>query len=480
MRMPAIPSMIVLMLIAILLASMPASAATPPTLRVDIQHSGDANVEHYALERIVIEPLPWPGNPDQLVDATNRGSQKFEVADAASGKLLYSRGYATIFGEWRSTDEAKATQRSFQESLRFPTPTAPVKITLYGRDAANAFAPSWSVTVDPNALDVERVAQPAPAALPKGMPIAIRHNGDSAHKVDLLLLGDGYTATEMGKFEERARALADHLFSVSPFKERASDFNVWALAVPTQESGVSRPSTGIHHASSIGARYDIFGSERYVLTLDNRAFRELAQYAPYDAVEIMVNGQTYGGGGIFGQFSTVAADNDWRDYLFVHEFGHHFAGLADEYYTSPVSYAVADKPTVEPWEPNVTALLDTGKLKWSRVSTSPVIPSPTPWPKAEFETYQRGIQARRAQLRTDQRPEAEMSALFHEEQAHVEALFAKAKYRNAVGAFQGGNYSATGYYRPQLQCMMFTRSDAFCSVCQHAIEEIIDLYTQPR
>jgi hypothetical protein len=471
MRLPAILSMIALLLTA----SMPAIAATPPTLRVDIQHSGDAKVEHYALDRVVVEPLPWPGNPDQPIDVTNRGSQKFEVADAASGKLLYSRGYATIFGEWRSTDEAQATQRSFQESLRFPMPTAPVKITVYGRDASNAFAPSWSLTVDPDALDIERVALPAPAT-----PIAIRHNGDSAHKVDLLLIGDGYTAAEMPKFEQRARALVDRLFSVSPFKERAADFNVWALAVPTAESGVSRPSTGIHHASSTGARYDIFGSERYILTLDNRAFRELAQYAPYDFVEIMVNGQTYGGGGIFGQFSTVAADNDWRDYVFVHEFGHHFAALADEYYTSPVSYAAADKPTVEPWEPNVTALLDPDNLKWKRTPTSPVVPLPTPWPKAEFETYERGIQARRAKLRADRRPEAEMSALFHEEQQHVDAMFAKAKYRDAVGAFQGGNYSATGYYRPQLQCMMFTRSDAFCSVCQDAITDIIDLYSQPR
>jgi hypothetical protein len=464
----------------LLTASMATPAATPPTLRVDIQHSGDGKVEHYALDRVVVEPLPWAGNPDHLFDATNRGSQKFEVADAATGKLLYSRGYATVFGEWRTTDEAQAIQRSFQESLRFPMPTAPVRITVYGRDAANAFAPSWSVTIDPNALDVERVAQPAPAGLPKGMPIAIRHNGDSAHKVDLLLIGDGYTKAEMPKFEQRARALADHLFRVSPFKERATDFNVWAIAMPTQESGVSRPSTGIHHASATGARYDIFGSERYILTLDNRAFRELAQYAPYDVIEIMVNGETYGGGGIFGQFSTVAADNDWREYVFVHEFGHHFAALADEYYTSPVSYAAADKPTVEPWEPNVTALLDPTHLKWKRDPTSPVVPLPTPWPKVEFEAYERGIQARRAKLRADRRPEADMSALFHEEQAHIEAMFAKAKYRDAVGAFQGGNYSATGYYRPQLQCMMFTRSDAFCDVCQQAITDIIDLYTRAK
>ena len=467
---------IALMLLSIFGIAGVATAATPPTLRVDIQHSGDARVEHYALDRVVVEPLAWPGNPDQALDTSNRGSQKFEVVDAATGKVLYSRGYATIFGEWRTTDEAQATQRSFQESLRFPLPAALVKITVYGRDAENAFAPSWSVTVDPAALAVERVARPAPAT-----PIAIRHNGDSAHKVDLLLLGDGYTADEMPKFEQRARALAEHLFSVSPFKERASDFNVWALAVPTLESGVSGPSTGVQHTSSTGTRYDIFGSERYILTLDNRAFRELAQYAPYDVVEIMVNGETYGGGGIFGQFSTVAADNDWRDYVFVHEFGHHFAALADEYYTSPVSYAAPDKPTVEPWEPNVTALMDPDNLKWKRTPSSPmvaIVPVPTPWPKAEFEAYERGIQARRAKLRADKRPELEMSALFHEEQAHIDALFAKAKYRDAVGAFQGANYSATGYYRPELQCMMFTRSDAFCSVCERAIADIIDLYSQ--
>jgi hypothetical protein len=314
---------------------------------------------------------------------------------------------------------------------------------------------------------------PAPA-----QPVAIRHNGDPAHKVDLLLLGDGYTAAQMDKFQKDARRLADRLFSVSPFKERASDFNVWALAVPVPASGVSRPSTGIHHASATGARYDIFGSERYILTLDNRAFRELAQHAPYEFVEIMVNGQTYGGGGIFGQFSTVAADNDWADYVFVHEFGHHFAGLADEYYTSDVAYA-ADTHRVEPWEPNVTALLDPEKLKW-QARRSPAAPVPTPWPKAEFEAFERDVQARRKQLRADRRPEAEMSALFREEQAHADALFADAKYRDAVGAFEGANYAAAGYYRPQMQCMMFTRADSFCSVCRQAIEDIIDLYVGGR
>jgi hypothetical protein len=121
----------------------------------------------------------------------------------------------------------------------------------------------------------------------------------------------------------------------------------------------------VHHASPLGTRYDIFGSERYVLTLDNRALRDIAQYAPYEFIEILVNNETYGGGGIFGQFSTAAASNDWANYLFVHEFGHHFAGLADEYYTSPVAYQ-SSGARMEPWEPNATALRDPAKLKWKQ------------------------------------------------------------------------------------------------------------------
>ena len=162
-----------------------------------------------------------------------------------SGRVLYSRGYSTVFGEWRTTDEAKddaaqlpgvaalpdAGQAGAAEGVRRATPPT-------------RFVPVWSVRVDPQALDVERVARPAPAK-----PIAIRDNGDPSRKVDLLLLGDGYAADEMDKFEAQARALADHLFSVSPFKERAADFNVWALAVPVPVSGVSRPSTGLHRAS---------------------------------------------------------------------------------------------------------------------------------------------------------------------------------------------------------------------------------------
>ncbi len=174
-------------------------------------------------------------------------------------------------------------------------------------------------------------------------------------------------------------------------------------------------------------------------------------------------------------YSTAAVGSEWAEYLFVHEFGHHFAALADEYYTSPVAYqSGAERP--EPWEPNVTALHDPKKLKWRNRVTSGT-PLPTPWPKKEFEDHERDYQKVRAKLRAEHRPEAEMNALFREELKDTQKLFSSVPYKNALGAFEGANYAASGYYRPAMQCIMFDRSERFCKVCADAIEEIIDLYT---
>jgi hypothetical protein len=448
-----------------------APAQAPATVRVDYLHSGNALSDQYALERVLIEPLPWPGDLSQNLDNTNRGQNRVEVADAKTGDLLYSRDFSTIFGEWRTTEEANRISRGFHESVRFPKQARPVRVRILKRDERNEFSVVWSVEVDADAPDVVKKQAPAPAR-----PIPIRVSGPSPQKVDLLIIGDGYTQAEMNKFEADARRLSQHLFEVSPFRERAADFNVWALAVPTVESGVSRPSSGVHHASPLGTRYDIFGSERYVLTLDNRALRDIAQHAPYEFIEILVNNDTYGGGGIFGQFSTAAAGNDWANYLFVHEFGHHFAGLADEYYTSPVSYQ-SSANRMEPWEPNVTALRDPATLKWKQ-HVKAGTPLPTPWPKAEYEESSRAYQKRRAELRAAHRPESEMSALFREDLARTNALFSKSPQRHAIGAFEGANYEASGYYRPAMQCIMFDRSEKFCPVCQDGISDIIDLYAR--
>ena len=455
-------------------ASLSAIASQPETLRVDYTHSGNALQDIYSLDKVVVEPLPWPGSLDQQIDTLNRGAYFFEVVEPVSDEVLYSRGFSSIFGEWRTTPEARQQNRSFSESLRFPNPDKPVRIRLYTRDDRNAFSMVWTLDVDPNSTDVRTAHEPLASAL-----VAIRKNGEPKNKVDLLILGDGYTETERTKFIADARRLSDKLFAASPFKERAKDFNVWALMAASPESGVARPSSGKHRWTPLGTRYDAFGSERYVLTFENQALRELAQNAPYEFVEILVNNETYGGGGIYGLYSTAAAKSEWAPYLFVHEFGHHFAGLADEYFTSPVSYETGSNERREPWEPNVTALRDPAKLKW-RDRVQGDTPLPTAWPKAEFEKHQHEYQAIRATLRKDQRPESEMNALFHREQATNDKLFMSSENSSRIGAFEGANYEATGFYRPQLNCVMFTRTDKFCRVCSDAIESVIDLYASPK
>jgi IgA Peptidase M64/Peptidase M64 N-terminus len=454
--------------ILLLLAWSDAWAASR-TMRLDYYHTGNAKQEMFSIDRVVIEPLEWPGNPDQTIDRTNLGKYWFEVRDK-TGRVLYSRGFASIYGEWETTDEATTINRTFHESVRFPEPEGPVRVVIRKRDARNEFQDAWAAEVDPRNIFVDPSTPPSPGPL-----IAIEKNGDPATKVDFLLLGDGYTAAERGKFERDARRMVDILFSTSPFKERRRDFNVWALCPASADSGISRPSTGVHRRSPLGVTYDAFGSERYVLTFDNRALREIAAFAPYEFIEILTNTRTYGGGGIFGLYGTVAVDSGQAPYVFVHEFAHHFAALADEYYTSPVAYAPAPANRIEPWEPNVTALLDPQTLKWRDLVESGT-PLPTPWQKEEFEKASRAYQERRAKIRAANRPEEDMEALFAEVRAFEMTLFAREKHRGKVGAFEGANYEAKGYYRPELDCIMFTRSPAFCAVCRRAIEMVIALY----
>ncbi|HUS10813.1 MAG TPA: IgA Peptidase M64 [Pyrinomonadaceae bacterium] len=448
-----------------------ALSAAPNTMRLDYYHTGNSKQEVFSVDRIQIEPLPWPGDMNKTIDDTNLGKYFFEVSDPKTKRVLYSRGFASIFGEWETTDEATKVMRTFSESFRFPEPDAPVEIVLKKRNADNSWRDIWSTAVDPKDIFIDRSKVAAPAPL-----IPIQNMGDPASKVDFVILGDGYTAAELKKFEADAHRLTEVLFATSPFKEHRRQFNVWGLCPPAAESGISRPSTGVYRDSPLGATYDAFGSERYVLAFDNRAVRRVAQFAPYEFIEILANNRTYGGGGIFNLYSTVAADNAFANYVFVHEFGHHFAGLADEYYTSAVAYAAATK-RVEPWEPNTTALLDPAKLKWNDLVT-PNTPIPTPWNKEDFENFSRDIQKRRTQLRKDKRPESEMEELFREELKREEVMFAAEKYVGHVGAFEGAIYESRGYYRPEVDCIMFTRTNHFCAVCRRAIERIISFYSR--
>ncbi len=460
-----------LLAVAGILLAAPAAWAAPGTLRVDFLHSGDATVERFRLDRVVVEPLPWPGNPARAIDTSNLGQYFFEVSDAATGRVLYSRGFSSIYGEWETTDEARKTTRTFSESLRFPLPPGPVQVIVKARDAHNVLQEVWRFAVDPSAGSVVHSTGTDGA----GPLITFQRAGDPSSKLDLLILGDGYTAAERDKFERDARRLLDAFFATTPFKERRNQINVWGLVPAARESGISHPSKGVHRESPIGTSYGAFGTDRYILTFDNARFRAVAAHAPYDVVEILTNSDAYGGGGIFGLYSIAAAGNAWAPYVFIHEFGHQLAGLADEYYTSQVAY-LPPRELVEPWEPNVTA--NPTDPKWKALVPAGV-PLPTPWPKAEYDRL--AAEGEQAQAASGARqPQAETESELRARQARIAAVLAGGPYAHVVGAFEGADYLERGYYRPQQDCVMFSRDDrSFCAVCRRAVDAALDRFTAP-
>jgi hypothetical protein len=455
-------------------ASAPFDAAfARRTMRLDLLHTGGPKGEVVAVAAGgTVDDGPWSGSLTRLLDDTNLGTHYFEVRDPRTNAVLYSRGYSSLYGEWETTPEAKKAARTLSESLRFPWPKSSVQVVLYRRDAANAFEPLFSTVVDPAA------ANPAPRA-PLGKVWTVFESGPPTEKLDLLMLGEGYTEKDLPKFHADVKRLVDQLFSYEPFKSRRSDFNVRALDLPSSETGVLRPDSRIFRRTPLSVQYGIFGSERYVLTYDDRALRDAAAAAPYEFLEILVNDARYGGGGIFAYQATSAVDSSWAEYLFVHEFGHHFGGLADEYYTSDVAYETgnADKP--EPWEPNVTAHTSREVLKW-RDLVEAGTPLPTPWEKETFEKKSREIQTRRRALIASGAPPSALDALFREEAKEEAPFLAGMKWSGKVGAFEGAAYEAKGLYRSSADCIMFTRdSVGFCPVCRRGIARVIDAYTRP-
>lgn len=441
------------------------------TMRLDYHHLGTATVDQIAVDRIVSDG-PWPGSKQRLIDELRFGSYLCEVYDEAKREVLFSYGFATIFSEWQTTEEASKNWGSFHESLRFPWPKHKVVVVLSKRGADNQFAPFWELLVDPAARHINPVDRVSEYPVHQ-----LKVNGPAERKVDLLMLGDGYTAAEMDKFHADAKRLSDALFLEEPYKSRQGDFNLYVIDTPSAESGISRPHENVYKRSALGSSYSSFDSQRYVLNLDNRRLREIAAAVPYDYLVILVNDKTYGGGGIFRWQATAAASNSVADYLFVHEFGHHFAALADEYYTSSIAYTLSENITVEPWEPNLTALLPGVKLKWADLVAEGT-PLPTPWAKEEFEKRSVAAQAERQRLRDAQAAEEKLDELFESQRVFETKLLGELPYSRKVGAFEGGGYRQKGYYRPETDCLMFTRDRVgFCAVCRRAIEAVIDHYT---
>ena len=443
------------------------------TMRVDYYHTGTKGQETISLDKIY-EDGSWPGSKTQLIDTLNLGEYYFNVIDVVTNMAIYSRGYSTMFNEWQSTDEAGAgIYRTFSETVCFPFPKQRVQLTITRRDKRMIFHEVFSTVIDPTSpVEVNREAR-----IQEFKVVPLFTNGPSEQKVDLLILGDGYSKEEMEKFRKDAKHFTDALFSTSPFKERKKDFNVWTIEVISQESGIDKPDKNIWKNTPLGTMYNTFGTPRYVLTEENRRLRDIAAAAPYEFIHILVNDDRYGGGGIYNLYATCFTKTDkagleWQmDYVYVHEFGHSFGGLGDEYYSSQVAYTDFYLKGVEPWEPNITALLDKGNLKWKSL-VDPGTPLPTPWEKAEYDSLER----ERAKLDRLAPDYYEKREPFFQREREIRE---KSRSAGKVGAFEGAGYIPQGMYRPSVDCRMFSLSlVGFDPVCSAAITRVIDFYSK--
>jgi hypothetical protein len=443
------------------------------TMRVDYHHVGTKGEERITLDKVLQEG-PWPGSMVNLVDTLNLGQYLVRVYDAQNGMLLYSRGYSTVFNEWQTTAEAgRGVWKTFHESVRFPFPKRSVQVTISRRNAYLVFEEKFSVVIDPD----DPTVVSAEAQHPPFEVVDIMEHGDIHKKVDILILGDGYAEGDMDKFVADARHFNDVMFGTSPFKERKKDFNVRAIKAVSPESGIDVPDRNIWKNTALGSMYNTFGSPRYVLTESNIELRNIAAAAPYDFICILINDDRYGGGGIYQLYTTTYAnerreDQKWqRDYVYVHEFGHSFGGLGDEYYSSSTGYDEFYPAGVEPWEPNVTRLMQAPGVKW-QTQVTPGIDIPTDWGKAEYD-----------RLRDDL---GKLDRLADDYYGKRQPLFDRMAeitknpdLLGKVGAFEGAGYVSEGMYRPSLDCRMFSLSlTDFCPVCRAAIDRQIDFYAK--
>lgn len=442
------------------------------TMRVDYFHTGIKNVDIFSLDQ-VYEQGVWAGSKVNLLDTLNLGKYLVKVLDAKTNQMLYTRGFCSIFGEWQTTSEAaKGIYRTFHESVLIPFPKRPIQLVIALRENDGYFHDKWSTIIEPNSRFVNREK---PRNGVKVVELLI--NGPSERKVDLLIIAEGYTANEMSKFRKDVKHFTEVFFDSPPFKQRKKAFNIRAIEVASKDSGIDEPRKNIWKNTVCGCSFNSLDSPRYVLSVHNKEIRDIAAHAPYDQLYVLFNSERYGGGGIFNLYSTCFSGTDkrgeewWADYVFVHEFGHAFGGLADEYYSSSVAYDEFYPVGVEPWEPNITALLDKKHLKWKHLIKSST-PIPTPWDKAVYDSLS-------IEVRKLDRSASDYAEKYEKLHTEMQDLLRSQKYWGEVGVFEGAGYLSKGMYRPYLDCRMFSKSlNEFDPVCQAAIERMIDFYSK--
>lgn len=396
-------------------------------LRFDFSIGGNASVQTVYAGRMR-EETHWAGPRSGLISPFAYGEYACRVSDKATGKLLFSTGFSSLFLEWRTTSEARTTWRAYPHSLSFPFPKAPVVFELLQRNRTTmAFEPLFKTDIDPSSKFIER------GKLNDFRVTRLQYKGDPANHLDLVFVAEGYKAAEQTQFIADANKFVEYLFSVEPYKQLRNRFNIWAVEAVSAESGTDNPGRNEWKNTVLHSTFYTFDVERYLTTPDFGAIRDAVSETPTDAVYVIVNTDKYGGGGIYNFYGLSAARNERSFPVFVHELGHSLVGLGDEYYSSEVAYQDFYNLKTEPWEPNLTTLVDFGS-KWRKL-LNPAIPIPTP----DTESYRMG-----------------------------------------TGVFEGGGYVAKGVYRPAYNCRMKSNEAEFCEVCRQAIEETVNFYAPAR
>ncbi len=455
------------------------------TMRIDYYFTGNAQNYNITLDNIFQTGI-WAGNTKSLIDTFNNGHYYIKVYDRKTRELIYSKGFNSIFNEYITSSPAiKGVKKTYHKSALFPYPKREVIFAIEERDEKNILKPLYKLEIDPCDYHIIKEKSYKRAEI-----MDIMKSGNPEKKVDLVIIAEGYRMDERSKFKSDLERVVKHLFSYKPYSKNKDKFNISGIFAPSDESGVDQPRKGIFKNSVVNSSFNALDLSRYLLTEDNRSIHSLASNVPYDLVCIMVNSNRYGGGGIYNEYAIFTIDNKLSDNVFVHELGHTFAGLADEYYSSAVVYEDFYPKGIEPTEPNITCLLDPENLKWKHL-LSPDIKIPTDWGKKEYDKMRSDLRVLYKKMSRD------IGILKSKDKSEKKILKLRKKYykkinklrknasnfikyhslKNDVGVFEGAGYSSEGIYRPMLNCLMISNVEKqFCIVCQNAIQRMIDYY----
>lgn len=395
---------------------------SPKTMRLDYYHSGSALSGSISFVKLKEEPY-WAGSHTQLIDTFQYGNYMLSIFDKLTNKLIYSRGYSTLFPEWQKTKLAKTEQRTFYETVVFPYPLRSVRLVIGERNWDNEFNKVFELDIDPKNIYIEK-------GLKYDLPIIQPYySGDPSKKIDIVILPEGYTASELDKFELDAKRFIGLFFRVPPFSEHKDKVNFSLVMAPSAESGTDIPGDKIWKNTVLDSHFYTFNSRRYLTTQNINTVRNLAALVPYDQIYILVNSSIYGGSGIYNYYNLCVSDHPLSSEVFTHEFGHAFAALSDEYAYQDSSEVQRFNYDVEPWQPNITTLVNFSS-KWKDM-LSDSIPIPTP-----------------------------------------------SGYSTPVGVFEGAGNIKHKLFRPAVSCKMRTTDvNYFCPVCYSTVLAMLKFYS---